>query len=98
DQLERQPLGVTEARRPRSAERLAHALELATRQAIAEGKDRRPVDPDHLRLSFLDHLLEQQPLLVPPELRLAAVDRIGDGLCGRAGVEQPTLRRATKRD
>ena len=83
DQLERQPLGIAKLRRPRRAERLAHPLQLAARQAVAERERRRAVDADHLRLPLVDHLLERHPLLVAPELGLTAAHRGGDGSSSR---------------
>ena len=98
DELERQPLSILEFRRPRGAERGAHALQLAARQAVAERKRRRAVDADDLRLPLLDHLLERHPLLVAPELGLASADRRGDGLHRAARVEDAALRGPAERD
>jgi hypothetical protein len=56
--------------RPLVAERGAHALEFAAREAVGEGEDRRAVDADDPRVALLDDLLEHQPLLVTPQLRL----------------------------
>ena len=99
DQLERQPLGIAEPRGPRGAERRAHPLKLAARQAVAEREGRRAIDADHLRLALLDDLLERHPLLVAPELGLPAADRArSTAFIERARVEDAALRRAAERD
>ena len=90
--------GVAELRRPRGAERLAHPLQLAAREAVGERERLRAVDADHLRLPLLDHLLQRLPLLVAPELGLPAADRGRDRLRGGPRLEDAALRRPAERD
>jgi hypothetical protein len=99
DQLERQPLGVLELRRPCLAEGGGHAFQLTARQAVREGEDRRSIDADDARLVRLDEGLEHLPLLVTPELGLLpAADVRRRGFGGPARLEHASLRRAAQRD
>ena len=99
DELERQAFRVPEPRGPLFAERRAHALELAARQAVRECEHGGAVDADGPRVALLDQRLQRLPLLVAPELGLLAAPDIGCGRLRRAPrLEHAALRRAAERN
>ena len=103
DQIDRQRFGGHHLGRPHRSERLQHAVPLPAGEAVGEGEGARGVDGDLLRLPLLDDLLEDVPLLVPPELGLpvggpAAGGGGRHGLHATHRLEHVPLRRAAERN